>query len=166
MAMILYTEVLNTILEQHNIKKYESAYSGESAGLDLYATDDRTVWPAIGWSNNEGPLLIPTGIYLQLQPNEVGLIVERGSVVKTPVKVRAGIIDAGFSGEVFVNCVNLNSSPYQIRAGQKLPFQLIVVPFIKPHINFVSSERLETITQIYLENFSRGTGQVGSSDNH
>jgi dUTPase len=174
------------VLYSHNLKQYlppgpyGPAYKGESVGLDLYAVEGRRIYPSNQLENtpageaivsaNTGVFslskgqvasqLIPTGIHLILGDNEVGLILERGSVTKTPLKVRAGVIDPGFTGEIFVNCVNLDIHPYEIMPGMKLPFQLVVTPVVRPTTTLVDDidaelSRIKTL---------RGAGQVGSSD--
>lgn len=103
--------------------------------------------------------LIPTGVRLAL-PNEwVALIQERGSITKTPLKVRAGVIDPDYTGEVFVNCVNLSGTPYEIASGAKLPFQIIVLQASVAY-NHVTESEYETLTT----NSTRGAGMIGSSD--
>lgn len=99
------------------------AYAGESVGLDLY-----NAGPDI-YYNRETPLktLIPTGLRVRIPPGYVGLIMGRSSITKRSLTQRAGVIDPGYTGEVKVNAVLVNSELDIIRAGEKLPFQLIVV---------------------------------------
>lgn len=165
---------MTTILYSHKLKQYlpdgpyGPAYGGESVGLDLYAVEDRTIipcepqWGGAFWQHDEHrkASLIPTGIHIVLDHDHVGLIMERGSVTKTPLKVRAGVIDPGFTGEIFVNCVNLDARPYDIKAGMKLPFQLVVTPVVRPTTTLVDDIDAE-LSKIKS---SRGAGQVGSSN--
>jgi len=160
------------------------AYGGESAGLDLYnAGPTLEVHPVLtkGWadslqlakdtenSNFEQlpedvrklvyKTLMPTGIKVAIPHGYVGLILERGSVVKTPFKVRAGVIDSGYTGEVFVNMINISDRPAIIPAGSKSPFQLVVVP-CKNTFHLCGEE-------VYRETTTtsqRQSGQIGSSD--
>ena len=90
----------------------------------------------------------------------VALIQERGSITKTPLKVRAGVIDPSYTGEVFVNCVNLSTKPWEIPQASKLPFQLVIV---RASTNFkhVSPEEYSELTQ----SSTRKHGMIGSSDN-
>lgn len=160
-----------------NITDLVPAYGGESAGLDLYnAGQELRVDPVYSGnldyptSNNFDQLndtqkklryktLMPTGIKVAIPRGYVGLILERGSVVKTPFKVRAGVIDSGYTGEVFVNMINISDRPAVIPAGSKSPFQLVVVP-CKNKFNICDEETyLAKTTQS-----SRQDGQIGSSD--
>jgi len=158
MALVLYTKALQQYLPEG---PYSPAYEGESVGLDLYAVEDREIWPVTELHVRElASQLIPTGIHLILKSSEVGLILERGSVVKTQLKVRAGVIDPGFTGQVFVNCVNLGTHPHLIQAGTKLPFQLVVTPIVRPTMALVEDINAE-LARIKT---NRRAGQIGSSD--
>jgi len=171
---ILITENLETVLAKHNIKPedYSPAYSGESVGLDLYNAGPAVeILPTV--INSRTPpiskipntktykTLIPTGLQILLERNWVALIQERGSVIKTPLKVRAGVIDPGWTNEIFVNCINVSSVPYVIPSGHKLPFQLIVIP---ADTTFESIPKEDYDLQ--AKNALRKHNALGSSDSH
>lgn len=137
-------------------KDYQPAY-GESAGLDLYYTGDTKLYIPPGYS--EKPVLIPTGIKIFLEEGTVATIQERGSIVKTPLKVRAGIIDRGFSGEIFINCINISQNHFILEPGQKLPFQLVVLR-CESNYRLISENELN---ELHL-NSKRKDNQIGSSD--
>jgi dUTPase len=84
---------------------------------------------------------------------------ERGSIFRTGLLVRGGVIDPGFSGEIFVNLVNMGNRDVSIQTGAKLPLQLIVVPCLT---------QFEVISNLdFLEktrDHQRQEGSVGSSD--
>ena len=143
--------------------EYIPAYGGESAGLDLY-----NCGPAIDIKpSNYKPsvpvppqkVLIPTGVRIDVPRGYVALIQERGSVTKTSLKVRAGVIDSGYTGEVFVNCINTGPDVYTIHAKRKLPFQIVVVK-CDNDFQVVSEEEYLDLTSTAR----RQEGQVGSSD--
>ena len=159
MINILATEDLKETLKNKNIdiKDYTPAYNGESAGLDLYHTGKAiTIEPA---KKTKKQILIPTGIKAIIPRGYVGLVQERGSVTKTPLKVRAGVIDCGYTGEIFVNCINTSGDNWTIHNGVKLPFQLVVVK-CDNHYNIVSEEEYLELSQ----DAKRKSGSVGSSD--
>ena len=140
---------------------YGAAYNGESAGLDLYNMGEkvrligRNKWVAYG----ERECLIPTGVRINIPHGYVGLVKERGSIIKTGLTVRAGVLDPGFTGEVFVNLINVGERDTSVETGAKLPVQLIVVP-CENKFNVVSYAQ-------FLEenkNAQRQEGQVGSTD--
>ncbi len=161
MINIFVNNNLKEVLEVNNInvKDYVPAYNGESAGLDLFnAGDDITIMPHNNIYDNR-KTLIKTGLHLIVPKGWVALIQERGSVVKTPLKVRAGVIDSGYTGEVFVNLVNVGNSEFKLKKGCKLPVQIITVKCDNEYSVINEKEYLD-LTQ----NTERKDGQIGSSD--
>lgn len=180
---MIYILPLPNLLEHVSADVLVPAYSGESAGLDLYnAGPDIEIQPILtkGWADSLELLkqnnylfdelpenvrkivyktLMPTGIKVQIPVGYVGLITERGSVVKTPLKVRAGVIDPGYKGEVFVNCINLCDRPFIIKAGEKTPFQLLVIKCDNQFSICDEDAYLQATTDS-----KRQGGQIGSSD--
>lgn len=133
-------------------KDYGPAYDGTSVGLDLYSMKTWTILP------NDHFTLIPTGVKVALPRNTQGLILERGSIRKTPLKVRAGVIDPDYTGEIFINCVNLSSEPWKISEGEKLPFQLVCTPVLPT--KFITEKEYQALT----ENSLRQDACLGSSN--
>ncbi len=131
------------------------AYSGESVGLDLY-----NAGPDIYYSK-ETPLklLIPTGLRVRIPPGYVGLIMGRSSITKRNLTQRAGVIDPGYTGEVKVNAVMVNSELEILRAGDKLPFQLIVVS-----ADSIFCEVNDDQYNELMQESKRAEGGFGSSD--
>lgn len=170
MTNILVLDSLKNVLKAKNIdvKDYTPAYNGESAGLDLYNCG-KTINVVRGsyknatlvshYENHKFKTLIPTGIKIDVPRGYVALVQERGSVTKTPLKVRAGVIDSGYTGEVFVNCVNIGSHDWLIEEGSKLPFQIVVIK-CDNQFDIVSEEEYLSLT----EGAKRKDGSVGSSD--
>lgn len=182
---IMLTDELRTILEEQGTKAedYKPAYGGESIGLDLYATQDVTIknyltanmkaehefekglkegkdlMPLIE-KCNEGikKVLIPTGVHMALPKGYVCFVKDRGSISKTELTRRAGVIDPGYTGEIFVNLASIGGLSY-IKKGDKLPVQLVVV---KAETNYtvVSKEQFLELTT----DAQRGEGKTGSSD--
>ena len=165
MVKISIDDNLKNVFKANNVdvKDYVPAYNGESAGLDLYNTGKNIyVMSASAQYISRSPdlkILIPTGIKVAIPKGYVGLIQERGSITKTPLKVRAGVIDSGYTGEVFVNCVNVTRNEFTISKGCKLPFQLVVVK-CDNEFEVVSEEEYLSLSR----NSSRKEGKVGSSD--
>jgi dUTP pyrophosphatase len=140
---------------------YGTAYAGESAGLDLYNCGEEVTIPGrTKWSVFEEPaIMISTGIKISVPPGYVGLVKERGSILNTGLTIRGGVIDSGYTGEVFVNLVNVGNRDTIIPLGLKLPLQLVVVSCLR---------EFEVISNLkFLDETSgsrRQAGQVGSSD--
>ena len=166
MVNICLSDDLRSALEVNKINpesEYLPAYGGESAGLDLYncgpTIDIRSSRDIQSGSLAPQKVLIPTGIRIDVPRGYVALVQERGSVTKTPLKVRAGVIDSGYTGEIFVNCVNVGPDVYTIYARQKLPFQVVVVK-CDNQFKVVSEQEYLDLTSTA----QRKDGQVGSSD--
>jgi len=116
------------------------------AGLDLYCSKDTFV-------NREGTTLVPTGVAVEIPPGYVGLIRDRSSVGKKGLKVTAGVIDAGYTGEVCVVLLNVCAGYTKVEKGQKVA-QLLIIPIETPEVEVVK-EFAET---------ERGDKGFGSSD--
>lgn len=152
------------------------AYQGESVGLDLHYVNENgndfiipNEMGTIAARDLEPKVLLPTGIKVNIPVGYVGLILERGSVIKTSLKLRAGVIDPGFTGEVMVNALSfvgrdeipgvyINHGT-RIKNGTKLPFQLIVVPAMTNFV-VVNEDTYNALTA----KAKRKSGMVGSSD--
>ena len=171
MVSIYLTKSLREVLEFNNIDPdtdYAPAYNGESAGLDLYNCGDTVTISSASYRNvtidsyyndKKFKSLIPTGLRVIIPKGYVGLIQERGSITKSPLKVRAGVIDSGYTGEIFVNCVNVGKEHFNIHPGNKLPFQLVVVKCDNEFKVIDEEEYLNTSSTS-----NRKEGKVGSSD--
>jgi len=161
MINICLMEELKDALQVNHIdeKDYIPAYGGESAGLDLYNADGKVTLMPHNTLHKNDITLVKTGLKLSVPKGWVALIQERGSIVKTPLKVRAGVIDSGYTGEVFVNLVNVGSEEYTIGAYEKLPVQIVVVK-CDNEFCVVNEKEYASLTQTS----ERGEGQVGSSD--
>jgi dUTPase len=157
------TDACSQVLHAYGInpESYGPAFDGESVGLDLYncgpelTLTGKNKWVAF----DEPATLIPTGVKIALPPNTVALVKERGSVIKTGLFVRAGVIDPGYTGEIFVNLVNLGERDTLFPTGVRLPVQLIVVPCYTKFDVISNLEYLE-VTKKSI----RKEGAIGSSD--
>ncbi len=129
------TPELHDVLTHWNINTtaYMPAYGGESAGLDLYYVGKE---PAI--VEVHGSTKLATGLKIALPKNYVGLILQRGSITKTTLDHRAGVVDPGYTGEIFVGSHLITESwkdaggkgTLSIQPGEKLPYQLVVLPCV------------------------------------
>lgn len=162
---VCLTETAQVVFQKLGIdsKKYGTAYGGESAGLDLYYMGEtvtipgRNKWVAFG----ESPIVMPTGLRVTIPDGHVGLIQERGSIVKTGLVSRAGVIDPGYTGEVFVSLQNLGERDTKIETGAKLPVQLIVIPCKNNYEVVDYSEYVKRATESSAQ---RKEGSLGSTN--
>ena len=124
------------------------AHRGD-AGIDLYATQDRTIAPFERALIGTGiAVAIPEGHAGFVQPRS-GLALRHGlSFVNTP-----GLIDSRYRGEIKVIAINLDpSEPIEISRGDKIA-QLVIQPV--EHVTFAETDE--------LDNTERGERGFGSS---
>jgi dUTP pyrophosphatase len=98
------------------------AHPGEDIGYDLYSCEDLTVaaHSAAG---------VPTGIAIEFVPIAGGIVKTRSGLARKRLMCNAGVIDAGYRGEIIVLIENLGDEPYSIRKGDKIA-QLLEHPFL------------------------------------
>jgi len=158
---ISLSSAASSVLLAHGItpNQYGTSYSGESAGLDLYNTGPdvlihgRNKWVAF----EEQKILITTGVRVILPKQTMGVIKERGSITDYSLLVRAGVIDPGYTGEIFVNLVNLGEKDIKIQTGTKLPVQLIIVPCLNSYKVISNLEFLEQTKNSKRKEKSQGS---------
>lgn len=115
------------------------------AGLDLFSVVDRDLEPGEVFA-------VPTGIQIAVPAGHVGLVWDKSGVSLKGVHRLAGVIDAGYRGEVQVVLINLGAAPFALRTGMKIA-QLLVQPVIA----------VEVIECDGLDDTSRGQGGFGST---
>ena len=84
-------------------------------------------------------------------PKAGAVVKTRSSVAKKRLICNAGVIDAGYRGEIFVITENLGDSAYEIRRGDKIA-QLLEHPFMA-----------EEVVEEELTEAARGAKGFGSS---
>ena len=98
------------------------AHPGEDIGYDLYSAEDVTI-PA---GTAAG---IHTGIAIEFVPVAGAIVKTRSGMASKRLMCNAGVIDAGYRGEIIVLMENLADEPYTIRKGDKIA-QLLEHPFL------------------------------------
>ena len=108
------------------------AHPGEDLGYDVFAL--------------EGALLIPhqtvrvrTGISVEARHPETGvplglLVRDRSSMAARGLATTAGVIDAGYRGEVLIVMTNLGEAPIELKPGEKIA-QMIPVPILTGQVS-------------------------------
>ncbi|MGZ5422986.1 MAG: dUTP diphosphatase [Candidatus Aminicenantales bacterium] len=115
------------------------------AGLDLFSVVDRDLAPG-------EVLAVPTGIQMAVPAGHVGLVWDKSGISLKGVHRLAGVIDAGYRGEVQVVMINLGAAPFALKRGMKIA-QLLVQPVAA----------VEVIECEALDDTSRGQGGFGST---
>src|SRR5512136_1336057 len=83
------------------------------AGMDLFSSVDEVIQPG-------GVKPIPTGIQMAIPEGYVGLIWDKSGISLRGVHRLAGVVDAGYRGEVRVVLANLSRDPFPVKAGMKI----------------------------------------------
>jgi dUTP pyrophosphatase len=125
------------------------AHPGEDLGYDLYAAET-VVFPA------RGHALVPTGISIEMTTTDgtpMGALVrDRSSMAIRRIITTAGVIDAGYRGEVKIVMENLGDTEQTIHAGDKVA-NLLPYPVLTTAVEVVED----------LAESKRGAGGFGSS---
>jgi dUTP pyrophosphatase len=120
------------------------AHPGEDIGYDLYSVEDIII-PAHDAAG------VHTGIAIEFVPTAGSVVKTRSGLAKKRLMCNAGVIDAGYRGEIIVLIENLGGQPYSIRRGDKIA-QLLEHPFLAREV--VESD---------LTDAARGSKGFGSS---
>jgi dUTP pyrophosphatase len=115
------------------------------AGLDLFAAGDHLLKPGDVFA-------VPTGIKVAIPKGFVGLIWDKSGISLKSVHRLAGVVDAGYRGEIQVVMINLGRGPFEIKAGMKVA-QMLIQP-----VSFVAVVEAEE-----LDDTARGEGGFGST---
>jgi len=82
----------------------------EDAGWDLYCLEDVEVGSEV--------VKVRTGVAVSIPKGYVGLIWDRSGLGSKGLKVHGGVIDSGYTGEIFV-CLSLPAQPERINVYTK-----------------------------------------------
>lgn len=88
----------------------------EDAGMDFYAVQDALIPPA-------GQTIVPTGITIEIAAGYVGLLKPKGG---NNHLLGAGVVDAGYQGEILIKVFNPLNTPLQIKKGAAIGQMLII----------------------------------------
>lgn len=120
------------------------AHPGEDLGYDVFSLEDAVLEP-------HKTARVRTGISVEARHPETGvalglLVRDRSSMASRGVATTAGVIDAGYRGEVQIVMTNLGTEPIELKAGEKIA-QMIPVPVLTGTVEEVEaleeSARLE-----------------------
>ncbi len=116
-SMKLYFSLVNNGIRECPSKAPTKAYDAD-AGYDLYCTNSTSI------QTNEIKK-IATGVICAIPNGHYGQINDRSSMGIKGAKCLAGVIDAGYRGEISVIMTNLSKDTLHIQAGDKIA-QLII----------------------------------------
>jgi dUTP pyrophosphatase len=126
------------------------AHPGEDLGYDVFGLEVTVLAP-------RATVRVRTGIAVEARHPQtdapLGLLVrDRSSMAARGIATTGGVIDAGYRGEILVLMTNLNDTPVELKAGEKIA-QMIPVPVLTGSIQEVES----------LEDSARAAKGFGSS---
>jgi dUTP pyrophosphatase len=95
---------------------------------------------------------VSTGIQMAIPEGWVGLVWDKSGISLKAVHRLAGVVDAGYRGEVQVVLINLGREAYPIRKGMKIA-QMLIQPV----------QTAEIVEASELDDTTRGGGGFGST---
>ena len=122
--------------------------TSDSAGLDLYATDDHCIWTG-------ETVMIDTGVALELPEDTFGMVVARSGLSTKQNLTLAngvGIIDCDYRNTIKVPLHNLGQDRQLIKKGDRIA-QLVIVSYVPVELEVVDE----------LSDTERGMGGFGST---
>lgn len=117
------------------------------AGMDLFAAEE----VVLGAGEVKA---VPTGVRMAIPEGYVGLIWDKSGISLQGVHRLAGVVDAGYRGEVMVVMANLGKKPYVFKQGQKVA-QMLIQPVQAVEVIDVGDDELDETP--------RGEGGFGST---
>jgi len=126
------------------------AHPGEDLGYDLFALEATLLAP-------RSTVKVRTGIAVEARHPATGaplglLVRDRSSMAARSIATTAGVIDAGYRGEILVLMTNLGQTAVELKAGEKIA-QMVPVPVLTGPV-----QEVET-----LEDSARAEKGFGSS---
>lgn len=125
------------------------AHPGEDLGYDLYSAETVVFLP-------RGHAIVPTGVAIELTSAEgspMGALVrDRSSMAARRLVTTAGVIDAGYRGEIKIVMENLADTEQTIHKGDKIA-NLLPYPVLTTAVEVVED----------LASSTRGAGGFGST---
>jgi len=128
--------MLRVKLLDHAARLPVVAHPGEDLGYDVFSLESVLLEP-------HKTIRVRTGISVEaLHPQTgapLGLLVrDRSSMASKGIATTAGVIDAGYRGEIQIVMTNLGDAPIQINAGEKIA-QMIPVPVLTGSVQEVDT---------------------------
>jgi dUTP pyrophosphatase len=115
------------------------------AGMDLFSSVEMILPPGKAQA-------VPTGIQTAIPAGHVGLIWDKSGLSLSGVHRLAGVVDAGYRGEIKVVMINLGRSDFAVSKGMKIA-QMLIQPVLE--VTVVEADS--------LDDTERGEGGFGST---
>ena len=110
------------------------AHPGEDLGYDIFALEGAALIP-------RHTVRVRTGIAVEARNPASGaplglLVRDRSSMAARGIATTAGVIDAGYRGEILILMTNLGNAEVELKAGEKIA-QMIPVPILTGEVREV-----------------------------
>lgn len=140
--------------DMHNSSVHLPKYPGD-AGLDL-EVDRYVMVPPVTASVDNPVHSIPTGVKVCLPYGTAGIIMGRSSTTRAGLMVMNTVIDAGYTGDLFVMVINMTKHDVLLSPGTRIA-QLVIInsPVATKFIELEHVKELPTT--------DRGSNGFGSS---
>jgi dUTP pyrophosphatase len=103
----------------------------DDAGLDIYACQNVMILPR---THN----IVPTGITIEVPAGYVALLKPKG---RNNHLLGAGVVDAGYQGEILVKIFNPTDESLSIKSGDAIG-QILLIPIITPEVMEIPLEEI------------------------
>ena len=106
----------------------------DDAGIDFYSAEAKTIPP-------HAFDVVGTGITIEIPAGYVGLMKPKS---RNDHLLGAGVIDAGYQGEIRIKLANLTDDPLVISEGQAIA-QMLLVPIVTPAVEEVPLDQIHRV---------------------
>ena len=106
----------------------------EDAGMDFYACEDKCIPP-------HGVDIVRTGVTIEIPRGYVGLLRLKS---RSDYLLGAGVVDAGYQGEILIKIFNPLDKDLKIAAGQAIA-QLLLLPVWCPAVEAVPLSEIHQV---------------------
>ena len=103
----------------------------DDAGIDFYAVEEKVIPP-------HGTEVVGTGITVEIPQGYVGLMKPKS---RNDHLLGAGVIDAGYQGEIRIKIANITDAPLYIAYGQAIG-QMLILPVETPAVEECPLDRI------------------------
>jgi dUTP pyrophosphatase len=101
------------------------------AGLDLFSVIDAVIPP-------NSQMVVPTGVMMDIP---IGYVVKLWAKSRSEFLVGAGVVDAGYQGEIKVRIFNPSLKQVEIKKGEAIT-QAVILKCETPEVEIVSAQDL------------------------
>ena len=106
----------------------------DDAGMDFYAAEEIEIAPRSFGT-------VRTGITLEIPAGFVGLMKPKS---RNDHLLGAGVVDAGYQGEIMIKIANIKDEPLHILPGMAIA-QMILLPIVTPAIEETDADTIHSV---------------------